>query len=198
MKIWRPVPGTSPSNLVVAVIVAPRRKLLICALHDVISSPIQFKIHEQLKGKKAVIFAIPGPFTRKYSAPNDQWSPYSFWTHPRPATCSEQHVPGFIEMADQIKAKGVSHIICVSVMDGFVMNAFGKVSGSKDKVIMAGDGNAAFCGALGLTQDLTKGGMGVRSKRFAIVVDDLVVKYVGVEAAPGTTVSGADAILAKL
>ncbi|GAB5585206.1 peroxiredoxin type-2 [Umbelopsis nana] len=139
--------------------------------------PIQFKIHEQLNGKKAVIFAIPGPFT---------------------PTCSEQHVPGFIEMADQIKAKGVSHIICVSVMDGFVMNAFGKVSGSKDKVIMAGDGNAAFCGALGLTQDLTKGGMGVRSKRFAIVVDDLIVKYVGVEAAPGTTVSGADAILAKL
>jgi peroxiredoxin len=105
------------------------------------------------------------------------------------ATCSEEHVPGFIEKADELKAKGVSHIICVSVVDGFVMNAFGKVAGSKDKVIMAGDGSAKFCSALG---------MGVRSKRFAIVVDDLVVKYVGVEPAPGTTVSGAEAVLAKL
>lgn len=78
------------------------------------------------------------------------------------------------------------------------MNAFAKVSGSKDKVIMAGDGSAAFCGALGLTQDLTKGGMGIRSKRFALVVDDLVVKYVGVESSPGTSVSGAEAVLAKL
>jgi peroxiredoxin len=114
------------------------------------------------------------------------------------ATCSEEHVPGFIEKADELKAKGVSHIICVSVVDGFVMNAFAKVAGSKDKVIMAGDGSAKFCSALGLTQDLTDKGMGVRSKRFAIVVDDLVVKYVGVEPAPGTNVSGAEAVLAKL
>jgi peroxiredoxin len=114
------------------------------------------------------------------------------------ATCSEQHVPGFIENYDKLKSKGVNYIICVSVIDGFVMNAFAKVVGSTDKVIMAGDGSAAFTSALGLTQDLTKNGMGIRSKRFAIVVNDLVVEYVGVESAPGTTVSGAEAVLAKL
>lgn len=100
--------------------------------------------------------------------------------------------------ADALRAKGVSDIICMSVIDGFVMNAFGKVSGTKDKIIMAGDGSAAFATALGLTQDLTKNGMGIRSKRFAILVDDLIVKYIGVEQAPGVSVSGADAVLAKL
>ncbi|KAH8553693.1 Redoxin [Umbelopsis sp. PMI_123] len=149
----------------------PKEDLKAC------TRPIPFKIHEQLKGKKAVIFAIPGPFT---------------------PTCSEQHVPGFIENYDKLKSKGVNYIICVSVIDGFVMNAFAKVVGSTDKVIMAGDGSAAFTSALGLTQDLTKNGMGIRSKRFAIVVNDLVVEYVGVESAPGTTVSGAEAVLAKL
>ena len=108
------------------------------------------------------------------------------------------HVPGYIQHADSLHAKGVNEIICLSVIDGFVMNAFGKVSGSKDKVIMAGDGSAAFSTALGLTQDLTKGGMGIRSKRFAILVDDLKVTYVGVEEARGVTVSGAEAVLAKL
>ncbi|CAO0789780.1 unnamed protein product [Mucor circinelloides] len=139
--------------------------------------PIPYKIHEKLKGKKAVIFAIPGPFT--------------------PA-CSETHVPGFISAHDALKAKGVSDVICISVMDGFVMNAFAKAYKAGDKVIMAGDGSAIFSGALGLTQDLTNNGMGVRSKRFAIVIDDLVVKYVGVEQAPGVTSSGAEAVLAKL
>ncbi|KAI7858113.1 Redoxin [Circinella umbellata] len=139
--------------------------------------PLPYKIHEKLKGKKAIIFAIPGPFT--------------------PA-CSEVHVPGYIQHAHSLHSKGVSEIICLSVIDGFVMNAFGKVSGSKDKVIMAGDGSAAFSTALGLTQDLTKGGMGIRSKRFAILVDDLKVTYVGVEEARGVTVSGAEAVLAKL
>lgn len=78
------------------------------------------------------------------------------------------------------------------------MNAFAKAYKAGDKVIMAGDGSAFFCDSLGLTQDLTKNGMGVRSKRFAIVIDDLVVKYVGVESAPGVTSSGAEAVLAKL
>lgn len=78
------------------------------------------------------------------------------------------------------------------------MNAFAKAYQAGDKVIMAGDGSASFCHSLGLTQDLTKMGMGVRSKRFAIVIDDLVVKYVGVEKGPGVDVSGAEAILAKL
>ncbi|KAI8142095.1 Redoxin [Fennellomyces sp. T-0311] len=139
--------------------------------------PLPYKIHEKLKGQKVIIFAIPGPFT---------------------PTCSEEHVPGFLQAADALHAKGVSDIICLSVIDGFVMNAFGKVSGVKDKIIMAGDGSATFSEALGLTQDLSKGGMGIRSKRFAIIVDDLKVTYVGVEEARGVSVSGAEAVLAKL
>ncbi|KAI9028239.1 Redoxin [Phycomyces nitens] len=142
-----------------------------------ITSPLAFKIHEKLKGKKVVLFAIPGPFT--------------------PA-CSEQHVPGFLNAHDALKSKGVSDIVCLSVTDGFVMNAFGKVSQTTDKIIMAGDGSAEFSQALGLTQDLSKNGMGIRSKRFAIVVDNLVVKYIGVETKPGIASSGADAVLAKL
>ncbi|KAI8985801.1 Redoxin [Pilobolus umbonatus] len=139
--------------------------------------PIPYKIHEKLKGKKAVIFAIPGPFT---------------------PTCSESHVPGYLDAYDQLKAKGVDEIICISVVDGFVMNAFAKAYHSGNKVIMAGDGSALFSNALGLTQDLTKAGMGIRSKRFAIIVDDLIVKYVGVETGPGVAASGAEAVLAKL
>lgn len=77
-------------------------------------------------------------------------------------------------------------------------NAFAKAYQADDKVIMAGDGSALFANSLGLTQDLTKMGMGIRSKRFAIVIDDLVVKYIGVENAPGVTSSGAEAVLAKL
>ncbi|SAM05121.1 hypothetical protein [Absidia glauca] len=146
---------------------------------DIMACPIPqpFKIHEQLKGKKAVLFAIPGPFT--------------------PA-CSNTHVPGFVNSRQALQAKGIDQVICLSVTDGFVMNAFGKASQVQDKIIMAGDGSAEFSKALGLDQDLTKNGMGIRSKRFAVVVDDLVVKYVGVETARGVSVSGAEAVLAKL
>ncbi|KAG0778383.1 hypothetical protein G6F62_005482 [Rhizopus arrhizus] len=139
--------------------------------------PIPYKLHEQLKGKKAIIFAIPGPFT---------------------PTCSETHVPGYLNAHEALKAKGVNEVICISVVDGFIMNAFAKAYKAGDKVIMAGDGSAEFSKALGLTQDLTKAGMGIRSKRFAIIVDDLVVKYVGVEEGPGVNASGVDAVLAKL
>ncbi|KAG2198411.1 hypothetical protein INT47_008988 [Mucor saturninus] len=139
--------------------------------------PIAYKIHEKLKGKKAVIFAIPGPFT---------------------PTCSESHVPGFISAHEALQSKGVSEVICISVVDGFVMNAFAKAYKAGDKVIMAGDGSHAFTDSLGLSQDLTANGMGIRSKRFAIVVDDLVVKYVGIETERGVTSSGAEAVLSKL
>ncbi|KAI8328363.1 Redoxin [Chlamydoabsidia padenii] len=144
---------------------------------DIMACPIPqpYKIHDQLKGKKAVIFAIPGPFT--------------------PA-CSNTHVPGFLTSRQALQAKGIDQVICLSVTDGFVMNAFGKASHVQDKMIMAGDGSADFVKALGLDQQLP--GMGIRSKRFAVVVDDLVVKYVGVETARGVTVSGAEAVLAKL
>jgi alkyl hydroperoxide reductase 1 len=140
-------------------------------------SPQPYKIHEQLKGKKAVIFGIPGPFT---------------------PGCSNTHVPGFLTSYDALQAKGINQVVCLSVTDGFVMNAFGKVSDTKDKIIMAGDGSAEYCKILGLDQDLSNNGMGIRSKRFAIVVDDLVIKYIGVEQQRGVTVSGAEAVLAKL
>lgn len=113
-------------------------------------------------------------------------------------TCTENHVPGFLQKADELRAKGVDEIICLSVIDGFVMNAFGKMLGTKDKIIMAGDGNATFSTALGLTQDCSKGGLGTRSKRFAIIVDDLKIKYVGVEDAPGLSVSSVESVLAQL
>jgi len=146
---------------------------------DICQRPLPFKTHNFLKGKKVVIFAIPGPFT---------------------PTCQENHVPGFLQHYASFKEQKYDHIICLSVADGFVMNAFGKVLGVQDKIIMAGDGNGELSTALGLTQDLTAAGMGsLRSKRFALVVDDLIVKYVGVETGPGVKDSGAEAVLsAKL
>jgi len=140
--------------------------------------PIDLKTHEFLSGKKAVIFAIPGPFT---------------------STCTEAHVPGFLANYDNFIARGVDVIICTSVADAYVMSAFGKAVGVEDKIIMVGDGNGEWTKALGLTIDLSHAHMGqLRSKRYALIVDDLKVTYVGVETAPGLTVSGADAVLAEL
>jgi alkyl hydroperoxide reductase 1 len=145
--------------------------------HGVFCSPQAYKIHDNFKGKKVVLFAIPGPFT--------------------PA-CSSTHVPGFIQARDALSAKGISDVVCMSVSDGFVMNAFGKAINAQNKVIMAGDGSADYTKTLGLDQDLSQNGMGIRSKRFALVVDDLVVTYVGVETERGVSVSGAEAVLAKV
>ncbi|KAG0170753.1 hypothetical protein DFQ28_003141 [Apophysomyces sp. BC1034] len=139
--------------------------------------PIPYNLHEQLRGKKAVIFAIPGAFT---------------------PTCSEKHVPEYLAKYEELKAKGVDVVICTAINDGFVMNAFAKVSGTTDKILMASEGGSGFYEKLGLTQDLTRAGLGIRSQRFALLVDDLVVKYVGVEDGPGVSVSGVDAILSKL
>lgn len=143
---------------------------------EVCQRPSTLKTHDFLKGKKAVIFAIPGAFT---------------------PTCQENHLPGFLQRYDDFKQQGYDYIICLSIVDAFVMNAFGKVVGVKDKILMVGDGNGEFSSALGLTQDLTAVGFGsLRAKRYALVVDDLVVKYVGVETVSGVTASGADAIIA--
>ncbi|CAO3641747.1 unnamed protein product [Cunninghamella blakesleeana] len=139
--------------------------------------PVPYKLHEQLKGKKAVIVTVPGAFT---------------------PTCSLQHIPGFIEKADELKAKGVDVILGTSINDAFVMNAWSKVLGTKDKVVLASEGGSGFYDKLGLTQDLTAKGMGIRPKRFALIVDDLTVTYVGVEAGAGLAESGADAVLQKL
>ncbi|KAI8067786.1 Redoxin [Gongronella butleri] len=139
--------------------------------------PVPYKLHQELKGKKAVIVAVPGAFT---------------------PTCSLQHVPAFIEQADKFKAKGVDVILATAVNDGFVMNAWGKTLGGKDKVIFASEGGSGFYEKLGLTLDLTAKGMGIRSERFALIVDDLKVTYVGVEPAPGLTVSSAESVLEQL
>jgi len=133
---------------------------------------------EQLaKGKKIVLFAVPGAFT---------------------PTCSLKHLPGFIEKADEIKAKGVDAIACISVNDAFVMDAWGKSVGAGDKVMMLADGSGQLAKALNVELDLTDKGLGVRSRRYAMLVDDLVVKTLNLEEGGAFTVSSADSILEAL
>ena len=130
-----------------------------------------------LAGKKAVIFGLPGAFT---------------------PTCSAQHVPGYVQNAEALRAKGVDMIACVSVNDAFVMNAWGKDLGVGGAVEMLGDGNGDFAAALGLELDARGFGMGKRSQRYAMVLDDGVVTHLAVEDGPGLNVSAAEKILAQL
>jgi peroxiredoxin len=125
-------------------------------------------------GKKVVLFAVPGAFT---------------------PTCSKQHLPGFVANADKIKSKGIDAIACTAVNDVFVMDAWGKSAGADGKVEMLADGSADFAKKLGLDLDLTERGLGVRSKRYAMIVEDGVVKALEIEEAPGSAdKSGAEAI----
>ncbi|RKP15441.1 Redoxin [Piptocephalis cylindrospora] len=145
---------------------------------NVCAAPEAIKTNEYFKGKKVVIFAVPGAFT---------------------PTCHVTHLPGFINKAEEIKGKGVDAIVCLCTDDVFVMEAWGKATQNGDKLMMVSDGNSEFVKALGLTQDLTRAGLGPnRAQRFALVVDDLKVTYVGVESGGDVTVSGADAVLSKL
>ena len=139
--------------------------------------PTPVKLGEALKGKKIVIFGLPGAFT---------------------PTCSAKHAPGFIANAESLAAKGVDEIWCVSVNDAFVMGAWGRELQAQGKVRMLGDGSADFARATGLTLDLTARGMGLRSDRYALVVDDGVVKALQREQPGKFEVSGAEAILATL
>lgn len=136
--------------------------------------PNEFKVSDLVKGKKIVIFAVPGAFT---------------------PTCSAKHLPGFVQHHDAFKAKGVDEIWCVAVNDAFVMGAWGRDQKVAGKVRMLADGAAAWTKALGLELDLTARGMGVRSKRYAAVVDDGVVKVLEVEAPGAFEVSSAEAVL---
>lgn len=129
------------------------------------------------KGRKVVLFAVPGAFT---------------------PTCSAKHLPGFIEKADEIRKKGVDEIICMSVNDAFVMKAWGEERGAGDKVRLIADGNGDFAKALGLDFDGSGIGFGVRSQRFAAIVEDGVVKKLAVDAGGKFEVSSAEAILAAL
>ncbi|HJN20808.1 MAG: peroxiredoxin [Alphaproteobacteria bacterium] len=132
---------------------------------------------ELLGGKKVVLFALPGAFT---------------------PTCSSKHVPGFIENAEALKGRGVEAIACVSVNDAFVMDAWGRDLGVGDSVLMLADGNADFTRAVDLMLDGSGIGFGVRSQRYAMIVDDGVVKHLAVEDGTGLDVSAAERILAML
>lgn len=127
-------------------------------------------------GKKVVLFAVPGAFT---------------------PTCSSAHLPGFVAHADKIKARGVDSIVCLSVNDAFVMDAWGRAQNAEE-LVMAGDGNGDFTKALGLELDATGFGLGTRSQRYAMIVDDGVVSKLAVEAPTAFEVSKAEAILEAL
>jgi peroxiredoxin len=132
---------------------------------------------EYFAGKKVVVFGLPGAFT---------------------PTCSAKHLPGFIEKHPALKAKGVDKVACVSVNDAFVMDAWGKAQGADGKVDMLADGNGDLTRALGLETDSTAYGMGKRSKRYAMVVDNGVVKNISVEQPGQFEVSSAEAVLKGL
>ena len=139
--------------------------------------PKDVTVGEVFKGKKVVVFAVPGAFT---------------------PTCSMKHLPGFVDHAAAIKAKGVDEVVCLSVNDAFVMGAWGDASHAKGKVRMLADGNGEFTKAVGLTLDASGFGMGVRSQRYAMIVQDGKVQELLLEPGPGLTVSSAEGVLAKL
>ena len=128
-------------------------------------------------GRKVVLFALPGAFT---------------------PTCSMNHLPGFLAACDSIKAKGIDTIACTSVNDVHVMNAWGKASGADGKIMMLADGNGDFARAMGLNVDLKAAGMGERSRRYSMLVDNGVVKTLNVEDKSGVNVSGADTMMEQL
>jgi glutaredoxin/glutathione-dependent peroxiredoxin len=132
---------------------------------------------EYFAGKKVVVFGLPGAFT---------------------PTCSAKHLPGFIEKHPELKAKGVDRVACLSVNDAFVMEAWGKAQGAEGKVDMLADGNGDFTRALGLEMDASGYGMGQRSRRYAMVVDNGVVTSVAVEQPGAFEVSSAEAVLKGL
>jgi peroxiredoxin len=140
-------------------------------------TPQPVKTDDLFGGKKVAVFALPGAFT---------------------PTCSAKHLPGFIQHADAIKAKGIDTIACISVNDAFVMGAWGDQQGAGEKVVMLADGNGDFTRALGLEMDATKFGMGKRSQRFSFVADNGVVTQLNVEEPGAFAVSSADHMLKQL
>eukprot|EP00245_Coleochaete_scutata_P003230 TRINITY_DN1468_c0_g1_i1.p1 TRINITY_DN1468_c0_g1~~TRINITY_DN1468_c0_g1_i1.p1 ORF type:complete len:241 (-),score=52.33 TRINITY_DN1468_c0_g1_i1:336-1058(-) len=134
-------------------------------------------VKELTEGKKVVLFAVPGAFT---------------------PTCSLKHLPGFVEKADELKAKGVATIACVSVNDPFVMEAWGSSVGVGDKVLLLADGSGIFTEKIGVALDLKDKGLGIRSRRYSMLVDDGVVKVLNLEEGGAFTNSGAEDILKSL
>lgn len=140
--------------------------------------PVPKTTDEVFKGKRVVLFAVPGAFT---------------------PTCHKNHLPGYVAHADAIKAKGVDTIAVVAVNDPFVMGAWENATGAAGKVLFLADGDASFAKALGLTFDGSAAGLGVRSQRYSMLVEDGVVKLLNIEETPGKAdLSGATALLAQL
>lgn len=139
--------------------------------------PQDVSVGELFKGRKVVLFAVPGAFT---------------------PTCSMKHLPGFVERAAEIKGKGVDEIVCMAVNDAFVMGAWGDSQKAHGKVRMVADGNGELTRALGLELDASGFGMGKRSQRFALIINDGKVEQVLVEPGPGLSVSSAESVLSHL
>jgi peroxiredoxin len=139
--------------------------------------PQKVSAEDFFKGKKVALFSVPGAFT---------------------PTCDAKHLPGFVEKAEDFRAKGVGTIACMSVNDAFVMKAWGKAQNVEGKVQMIADGNAEYSKALGLEMDASGFGMGTRGQRFSLLIDDGVVKQVNVEGKGEFKVSSAEYLLAQL
>jgi peroxiredoxin len=139
--------------------------------------PQAVKASEFFKGKKVALFALPGAFT---------------------PTCSAKHLPGFIEKYDDLKKKGVETIACLSVNDAFVMGAWGKAQNVGDKVVMLADGSGELTKAIGMEFDLTARGLGLRSQRYSMLVDDGVVKQLNLEKPGAFEVSDANTLLGQI
>ena len=140
------------------------------------NGPEAVQAAEYFKGKKVALFSVPGAFT---------------------PTCSAKHLPGYVEKAAELKAKGVDEIVCTAVNDPFVMGAWGKANGSSD-VTMLADGNGEFAEALGLTMEGSGFGLGKRGQRFSMIVNDGAVEQLNVEAPGDFKVSSADHMLGQL
>jgi peroxiredoxin (alkyl hydroperoxide reductase subunit C) len=139
--------------------------------------PREISTDEIFKGKRVVMFAVPGAFT---------------------PTCSARHLPGYNEHFDDFRAKGIDAIVCMAVNDAFVMGAWARSQDVNPEILMLADGSAVFTQALGLELDLTQRGLGVRSQRFALVADDMRVSHLAVEKPGDFDVSRAEAVLASL
>ncbi|TMH31160.1 MAG: peroxiredoxin [Betaproteobacteria bacterium] len=139
--------------------------------------PNEFKVDDLTRGKKVVLFGLPGAFT---------------------PTCSAKHVPSYLANYDKLKARGVDEIICMSVNDAFVMGAWAKDQKTEGKVRMMGDGSGSYTKALGLEFDLTPRGLGVRCQRFSALIDNGIVKTLNIEAPGKYEVSDAETMLKQL
>ena len=146
--------------------------------HMTENGPTPITTSELFGGKKSVLFAVPGAFT---------------------PGCSMQHLPGFVSNSNEILNKGVDQIVCLSVNDAFVMDAWGKDKGTGDKILMLGDGNGDFTEATGLTMDGSGFGLGSRSLRYSMIIDDNSITKLNLESNPGEIAeSSAESILGQL